>query len=680
MASSKRCQVFRLRTTIREELFAPEPISSDMPSSSADPILSLTNDSEPIEWSCDDSMDCPDGQPNPSCVESPLFNLTDVSDNDTILSDNECNVVESPDLLTKLNSWYMAHNAHSLSSYSQLLKVLHPIHPELPLCAKTALKTNIEADTIDMDNFRGEKGKFVYMGFVNRVISIAQKNPVFMAELKKLKEIKVVLSTDGVSLFNNSAEKTGSWPIAALIISPRYYIPPIIFALFVGPSKPGDQFLKQFSHEMSAIACNEIGFGGKLSLPFIILGFSADSPARCLLKRIVSSGACSGCERCRSLGKKIDGTLCFPTFIKGILRNHADFVLQADPSHHHGPSEFSNIRNIDMIRQFFLDPLHLCDEGAGKRLINKYFTDKFSDLLLSQSQMDQITVDLFAAKACLSTDFERAIVAVQKLAQWKGVTFRNFFCYFGIVIMKKYLQPASYIHLLKFCCAMRILRNRKQCVLESEINKADQLLKEFVNEYDEHVGYNDTVFSIHSLLHICDDVRYTNLPLDDFSCYAFENAWGALKKLLKSPTKPAAQLARRLRERESHFKLYKKFYELVECTYNRAGKIIEIHYKYLRIVPNSKGDGFVMSKTCHRVYKVTQIIQKGNSNYELLCLEYSVIGSFFNQPMDSAEFGIFEVRPKNSPLVKIDLKSVLCKLYLVPYKERFVVLPVLHSL
>jgi len=630
-----------------------------------DPIVlavASESDADPSDWSDDESV----------LVESD-------SSSDIVINPVEPVVVDvrNYNLLPKLNDWYVGHNAHSLASYTNLLTLLKPYHPELPKCAKTALQSNENALCEPMKDFKGQPGSYKYMGFVNRLVAIALNTPDLLKELVKLKSIKIVLSTDGVTLFNNSSLRLGSWPIAAMVVSPRYYIPPIVFCIFVGPSKPDQTFLDDFAHEMSAISSKEICFG-TITIPVQILGFTADSPARCLLKQIVGSSACAGCERCESRGKRINSKLCFPNYIEGKLRTHDDFIRGQDTAHHHGPSVFSSIPNVDMIRQFFLDPLHLCDEGVGKRLLCKYFFDNFSDLKLSQSQLALIEDDILKAKTCVSADFERPLVSITLFSQWKGVTFRNFFSYFGPVIMKQYLQPVVYEHFLKFCCAMRILRNRRQCLLDTEICKAEELISQFVKDYDSLVGYNDTVYCVHSLLHICEDVKLTKLPLDDFSCYSFENAWGGLKNLLKSPKLPAAQLTKRLRERECYFKMYEKFYDAPQAVLHK-GVVKRLKFKYLEIVPKTKGDSFVMQSGQHRVFKVINVRVKQNSCFDLECLEYSVLRPFFNKPIDSSGLGIFEVKPSTSK-VTICLTSVLCKVYLIPYKDRFVAMPALHSL
>ena len=52
---------------------------------------------------------------------------------------------------------------------------------------------------------------------------------------------------------------------------------------------------------------------------------------------------------------------------------------------------------------------------------------------------------------------------------------------------------------------------------------------------------------MHNILHIVDDVKMYG-RLDNVSCFPYENALGQLKRLVKKPQHPIAQIVRRLHE------------------------------------------------------------------------------------------------------------------------------------
>ena len=52
---------------------------------------------------------------------------------------------------------------------------------------------------------------------------------------------------------------------------------------------------------------------------------------------------------------------------------------------------------------------------------------------------------------------------------------------------------------------------------------------------------------MHSLVHVCDDVRRFG-ALDEFSAFPFENTLGRMKRMLRNGNKPLQQICRRLSE------------------------------------------------------------------------------------------------------------------------------------
>ena len=62
--------------------------------------------------------------------------------------------------------------------------------------------------------------------------------------------------------------------------------------------------------------------------------------------------------------------------------------------------------------------------------------------------------------------------------------------------------------------------------------------------------------NFHNLIHVADDVLYTQRSLSAFSAFTFENLLGTIKKLIRSPNNPLAQVARRLHEMESINPIY----------------------------------------------------------------------------------------------------------------------------
>ena len=78
----------------------------------------------------------------------------------------------------------------------------------------------------------------------------------------------------------------------------------------------------------------------------------------------------------------------------------------------------------------------------------------------------------------------------------------------------------------------------------------DSLLQYFVANCSALYGRIMVVYNVHCLLHLADDVERFNCPLDKISAFSFENYMCSLKKYVRSPQNPIAQVAKRVGEYE----------------------------------------------------------------------------------------------------------------------------------
>ena len=81
----------------------------------------------------------------------------------------------------------------------------------------------------------------------------------------------------------------------------------------------------------------------------------------------------------------------------------------------------------------------------------------------------------------------------------------------------------------------------------SLVDYAGQLLKSFVAHFGELYGTDQIVYNVHCLVHLADEVNRHGC-LDTFSAFPYENYLGKIKKLVRKPEFPLAQLVRRLSE------------------------------------------------------------------------------------------------------------------------------------
>jgi hypothetical protein len=163
-------------------------------------------------------------------------------------------------------------------------------------------------------------------------------------------KLKLTINVDGVSVYRSV--NASFWPILGCIGDGV----PFVIALFYGKSKPDlGIFLADFVKETQELAyCIE--------LEKII----ADRPARAFMKCIKGHTGYSACDKCTVSGE-YDGQVIFDE-LNASLRTDSNFRQRHDPDHHTSTSPLECLQ-LDMIRSFPYDYMHLVCLGVMRRLI-----------------------------------------------------------------------------------------------------------------------------------------------------------------------------------------------------------------------------------------------------------------------------------------------------------------------
>lgn len=141
-------------------------------------------------------------------------------------------------------------------------------------------------------------------------------------------------------------------------------------------------------------------------------------------------------------------------------------------------------------------------------------------------------------------EIHRAIRRLEYSKHWKGVEYRTFLLYLGPVVLKDFLSTKAYDHFLILFCAVTIVSCKAYLKF---INVAEQLFKDYIEEFINIYGYDSISMNIHNLCHVVDDVkRFGHLPA--LSSYPFESCLGYLKSLVRGGNLPLSQIAKRLLE------------------------------------------------------------------------------------------------------------------------------------
>lgn len=405
----------------------------------------------------------------------------------------------------------------------------------------------------------------------------------------------------------------------------------------------------------------------------------------------VNFNAKNGCQQCTVTGEYSDifRNMSFPN-IDAARRNNNTFRTRSQPSHHKEKSLFEEL-DIDMIAAFpTSDPLHLLELGVMRRCLFRWvYGSKGYFRKWRKSTVERISRLLKECQTYMPSDCHRALRPLDCLRFWKGVEYRTFLLYIGMVILKEAATEEEYRHFLLISSAVRIC----SCDLyKSFIPIAGKMFNTYVLNYIKIYGRHTIGSNVHHLIHITEDmVRCDVGNLMDLSTYKYENALRVMGLQLKHCNLPLEQISRRIVEKTKVEKFSMKL-----CKYNISADSFspQVYYKRKRqnritydkisIAPDvnlsnrKKGDLLFITKD-GEIVKMAYII--GQNGYKICGFSLKEKDSFFLNPINSAKFDIYESNCiLNEELCTFSSKSIKAKMMCLPSGDKFVFIPILHSL
>ena len=230
---------------------------------------------------------------------------------------------------------------------------------------------------------------------------------------------------------------------------------------------------------------------------------------------------------------------------------------------HHLPnltSPLIRIPQFDPVRQVTLDYMHLLCNGVIKTLLERWTGKKKIRAKLGRLTRKQLSNILLSLKGSIPTEFQRKTFELDDIANWKATQYRFFLLYAGPFVLKPVLPTKYYRNFLHLSFASRILCHPTIALTYTDV--ADNLLQRLFSELPDLYGENIQVINFHNLIHLADDVRQLKAPLTHYSAFPFENLLGIIKRLIRTPNNPLAQIFRRLSEIYHSSKIMTKIPEL----------------------------------------------------------------------------------------------------------------------
>jgi len=207
-------------------------------------------------------------------------------------------------------------------------------------------------------------------------------------------------------------------------------------------------------------------------------------------------------------------------------------------------SVLTELSNLDMVRSFPLDYMHLVLLGATRKLIHLWMSKGPVTVRLHSTQIAKISELLLTLRQFIPTEFARKPRPLEDICRWKATELRQFLLYTGPIVLKNFLSEKTYKNFMSLSIAMTILLSNNH---EKKLKFADNLLNYFVESFGNIYGQHFISHNIHGLLHIVENYKRFG-PLDSCSCFPFENYMQFLKSAVRKPDKPLQQVVRRYKE------------------------------------------------------------------------------------------------------------------------------------
>lgn len=370
------------------------------------------------------------------------------------------------------------------------------------------------------------------------------------------------------------------------------------------------------------------------------------------------------------------------------LRTDEWFRERYQPEHHLTRSVLEDLP-IDMVKQFIVaDSLHLIDLGAMKRLLYRWMgLLKSRQRLWPEHLIVKISKILVQYNQTLPTEIHRKIRPLKSIHFWKASEFRTIILYVGIVLLKDNVPRQEYELFLKLFCAISICSTKMYITY---LPLARTLFTEYIEGHITVYGIDSITSNIHNLSHVVDDVEMFG-ELNTISAYEFENCLHLMKLLVKQCNKPLEQLARRLHENslmifetKSNEDMYPKVkdqFSYLNGPDNFLGfKSIQLKSNFM--LKNDEKNQWVMLNDADRTIVRFEYAFKKNNHFFFhgYPLNSALKENFFIRPFNSSHINIFLYEIVECDVKNFNINQIMAKLFRLPYQEKSVFIPLLHTL
>lgn len=192
--------------------------------------------------------------------------------------------------------------------------------------------------------------------------------------------------------------------------------------------------------------------------------------------------------------------------------------------------------NVDMIWGFSLEYMHNSLLGVAEQMWDYWVKNN----CITAEQRRDIDNDLLLINP--PRELFRAPTKISNKSVWKASDWKSWLIYYSIPILMKYLDKELLQHYALFVNSICVLL--KTNISESELQKCEDDLIEFVGQYQSIYSLKKMTFNVHILSHLVMSVRYSG-PLWATSAFPFESNIYNLKEMINGPKNVEQQMAKK---------------------------------------------------------------------------------------------------------------------------------------
>lgn len=330
-----------------------------------------------------------------------------------------------------LQEWTIKNNITHVA-LNELISHIKSKYPELPTDARTLLRTprKLNLDIV-------APGHYYHFG-----LNICIERLLLRCSFQNVHCIEVNINIDGLPLFKSSNNQV--YPILCNLVG--NYNAVDVVGIYHGLEKPENAniFLSSFAEEIKHLIIHGIKIKDR-TYSFKIRSFICDVPAKSFITYTKGHSGYYACSKCTVKGEYYLDRVIYPYLNSSHLRTDNDFRVKLQEEHHTGTSILESISNINMVKDFPSDPMHLIFLGIVKKLLSLWCFGK-PKTKLSFHQISEISKLLLHQRKNIPSEFNRKCRSLFECKRWKATEHRTFLLYTGPVVLKSILKPDQYLN------------------------------------------------------------------------------------------------------------------------------------------------------------------------------------------------------------------------------------------